>query len=320
MLTGNRKAALANKNIHLPPTGRFRPMPGPPKHIVMCKEAALAHANMLSIPHDREVSSRRLNYYRRQWDLGEFRFPEWSTCYDRATKLTYRTNGRTTATMLSLIENMPLFYAILTEYEAENFEGVVANWNSFDSRLAARTGAELIGAVACCIAGLENVPKNVLTSCVSGICYGKYLERAWDNAVHPPLDRAEELFDYDAFAIWYASMVTGKHTKLAAPLKRAGVAAIMFRSFQKDAKAADKFWPLVRDEQGEVPELPQRKLSKFLLTHFSFTGGGAQQAPKDKTAIYREFAVKSAQAWNGWREGKIVKLKFKPGDEIPELI
>ena len=265
----------------------WRPL-GKPKTIRATKKIAEELASMAP-PHDRALSERRLMVYERMLKAGTFRPVTWATCRCNETNEVYRVNGQHTATLLSRIDEIPEFYVILEEYEADTLDDVAKLWSTFDSRIPVRTNSDINGAFASTVPELREKSSKFINLCVTGLSYSKWFDQY--AAVQPP-ERAELLLDNVEFCDWLSLVLNnGVYTKTVCSLWRGPVAAAMHHCWIKSHRAATEFWEAVRDETGPAPTCPDRRVAKFLSSMKVDVGIGSKAAPA-RRAKQREFFVR----------------------------
>jgi hypothetical protein len=99
---------------------------------------------------------------------------------------------------------------------------------------------------------------------------------------------------------------------------RGPVFGAMYGCYLRSRKDATEFWKAVRDETGEKPDCPDRKLARWLLSSFVNVGLGSR-IPEARRASQREFYVRSIHAWNAWRKGERTDLKYFPKATVPSF-
>jgi len=101
-------------------------------------------------------------------------------------------------------------------------------------------------------------------------------------------------------------------------LKRAPVAAMMMKTWQKSNKNAYTFWMNVRDGENLVRQMPEWHLREFLMGHRALAYRGAINYRK---ATNHEVAYRSTLLWNAFRRGEsISKTVYHPNKNIPILV
>ena len=89
----------------------------------------------------------------------------------------------------------------------------------------------------------------------------------------------------------------------------------MYKTWQKSKSAATEFWYAVRDETGAKPDLPDRKLAKFL----SASRVSSRSTVKSVSVGSREMFVKCIHAWNAWRSGEATALNYYQSAKTPAI-
>lgn len=287
-----------------------------PVTTLVTKKLAKEFAEMTPAPHDRPLSERRLMVYQRMLAEGGFRPVAWAKCYCKETNDTYRVNGKHTSTMLSGLEKIPEFYAVIESYEADTLEDVARLYATFDSKTQSRTANDIYLSFAATIPELSDVSSRLINLSVIGIAFSNDPERSTPES---PAERAERLLDNAEFVIWLDGLASGgESTRDFANLARGPVVGAMYSSWSKSKKDATAFWQAVRDETGDSPSLPDRRLAKWLST-MSVAYGNGTSARASRKASPREFYVRSLHAWNAWRKDQTTELRYYPEAKIPAV-
>lgn len=290
---------------------------GKPKTTRVTKQIATHFAQMEAVPNDRPLSERRLLLYRKILNSEGFRPVSWATCHCQETGSTYRVNGKHTSTMLSSVEELPEFYAIIEEYEAETLIDVAHLYSTFDSRTQSRSATDINRSFAASVPELSVLPSRVISLVVSAVAYTKFGD---GYGKVPSAERAELMLDEVEFAVWLSGIIGsgGREKELA--LRRMAVASAMYVTWKKSHSAATTFWMAVRDETGSAPSCPDRRLAKFLSTNSVSCGTGAMSTTS-RQAHPREFYAKCIYAWNSWRKSSTLELlKYHPQAKLPAPI
>lgn len=282
-----------------------------PKTHKVTKQLAKQFAEMAAAPHDRPLSERRMMVYRKMLQEGTFRPVTWSCAVCVETGDVYRVNGKHTSTVLAAMEKLPDFYVTVEEYECDTLEDVARLYATFDSKMASRTASDINMSFAATVSELSGIPARVINPAVSGMSYHIWHDRTGH---HQAAERAELLMEHPDFVIWLAEMVSSGEGGNSRSICRQPVVAAMFAGWQKSKSAATEFWTAVRDETGPTPDLPSRKIAKYLGATSVKNGTGAA---KVKAASIREIYVRCLHAWNAWRKGEQTNLKYYPDADIP---
>lgn len=292
-----------------------------PKTMLASKSLVTEFTEMEAVPYDRPVSERRLHVYRQILARGEFRPVTWASVLCKETNTTYRVNGKHTSLMLSAMHPLPDFYVTVERYICDTMQDAATLYNTFDSKLAARSTNDIYWAFAATVPELKNVPKALINLVVGAAAFKKWGERYTEI---PPAERAEELIDCHDFAVWLDGIITGVSSNSGMSsgrsLRRQAVVNAMLATYDKGPNKAKEFWTLVRDESAPERDDPTRKLARYLveitLTNRAFNKAGT---PKSKRADSREVLVKCFHAWNAWRKGETTNLNYYAKAEIPKL-
>lgn len=291
---------------------------GRPKTHKVTKALAKQFAEMEAAPRDRPLSERRLLVYNQLLAAGQFRPVTWASAICKETGDIYRVNGKHTSTMLSGLEKMPDFYVTVEEYECETLEDVAHLYATFDSKMQSRSANDIYQSFAGTIKELNEVSRASVTLAINGLSYAQ-----WGEAVHShqPAERAELLIDNTNFVLWVDELVhgaaDGEKKRRSYDLMKMPVCAAMYGAWSKNRSDATKFWTAVRDETGSKPDLPDRKLAKYLSTVASERQGS--RARRAKHAGNREIYVKCLHGWNAWRKGETTNLNYYAEAKIPAV-
>lgn len=284
---------------------------GTPKTLRVTNKLAEQYVSMEAAPDDRPLSELRLRVYEKQAKEGAFRPVTWASAYCKETGGTYRVNGKHTSTLFACLDPLPELYAVLEVYSCDSLEDVARLYSTFDSKMQSRTVADINRSFAACVPQLSEISSKIINICVPAICYA----RVQDNyKTIQPAERAEELLLHHDFVVWVQGML-GRDKRSCRHMLRMAVIAAMFATYQKHPKVASNFWSQVRDESGTTPDLPDRKLSRFLLT------SGLIRKDRTRKLIVpsREFFVKSLHAWNAWKKDERSSLAYHAKAPIPNI-
>lgn len=292
-----------------------------PKTVKVTKKLAKEFSEMDAAPHDRPLSERRLQVYRRILKEDGFRPVSWASAICKETEGLYRVNGKHTSTMLANMDVIPEFYAVIEEYECDTLEDVAKLYATFDSSTQSRTARDIYMSFAACVPKLRGVAARTIGNAVTGMSY--YLGIGIDGKRNQAAERAELLLEYPEFVVWlsklFSSVTAGEAARQRSDsghLQRGPVCAAIFGTYLKAKERALEFWTEVRDETGDTPNLPTRKLARYLLTVGVDTGGGSKRL---RPVPPREMYVKCLHAWNAWRKGDNTELKYHPDKDVPAI-
>jgi hypothetical protein len=291
-----------------------------PKTLKVTKVLAKRFAEMDSCPHDRPFSERRLLVYTRLLKEGQFRPVTWASAFCKETNGLYRVNGKHTSIMLSGLAEMPEFYVTVEEYDCDTLEDVARLYSTFDSGMQSRTARDIYMSFAGTIKELNGLPARTISLAVSGMSY--HLNGAVVEGVQPAV-KAERLLEYPDFALWLNNIFghmgrprSAESRQTSKYIFRSAVVAAMFGTWLKAKGAAEEFWIKVRDETDPRPDMPTRKLAKWLSLTAVDTGSGTVHV---KRASEREFYVRSLHAWNAWRKSEPTDLRYHADKDPPSI-
>lgn len=288
---------------------------GVPQTLLVTTELARQFAEMEPAPHDRPLSERRLQVYRKLFAEGRFRPVTWACALCIETGGVYRVNGKHTSTMLSSLGKIDkAFYATIEEYECDELEDVARLYSTFDSALQNRNAKDIYLSFASTLPELRGVPDKVVQAAITGVAYA-YCDGTSDRYYRmQPTDRAELIMDHPDFVLWldgilHGGIVIGRSKTRSMHLYRRGVVAAMFKTWQRSHLHATDFWRAVRDETGPTPTSPDRRLARLLVT---CSIGGREDSR-------RQFA-KCILAWNAWRRNRTTSMAYHEDKDIPSPV
>jgi hypothetical protein len=292
---------------------------GNPKTMKVTANLAKEFAEMEAAIHDRPLSERRLQVYERIIRSGGFRPVSWAKAYCKETGQTYRVNGKHTSTLMKGLadaDDLPELYAVVEVYECDGLDDIAKLYATYDSRIQSRTASDINMSFASCIPQLKDVAPRIINLSVAAISFA---EHRGDYGNVQPADRAEKLLDGFDFTLWLSELIasTNKNGANNNHLRRIPVCGAMKLNYDKSKRSATEFWSAVRDDTDPQPNMPTRKLSRFLLTN------AAVGAHKDRRNRFirsnKEFFVKSLHAWNAWRLGETTNLNYFANASIPDV-
>ncbi len=290
---------------------------GSPKTQKATRKLAEEFVTMEMAPRDRPLSERRLQVYQQILNKGEFRPVTWASANCLETGATYRVNGKHTSILLSKAEPLPELYVTVEKYECDTLEDVARLYSTFDSKMQSRTANDIYRSFASCIPELVEVPAKVINLTICGVAYFTYQDAY--GAKQTAQERAENIFEHSDFAMWVPRVIPSTAEKNR-HLYRLAVFAAMFATYTKSKSAASDFWKAVCEESGSQANLPDRKLARYLLTHFSSKGGNQVNSKAGRYRVAdREIYVKCLHAWNAWRKTETTNLNYYPEAEIPSI-
>ena len=280
---------------------------GTPKPVKITKGFAEKWAAMEAVKNDRRLSAPRVAVYKKLAAAGMMRPVEWAKVHCLETQENYRVNGKHTSTAFSQMDDVPDgLCAIVSEYQCDTLRDVAELYSTFDARITLRTTNDINRSFAAVDPELMDIPSGLINLGISAISAKK-----WGQSYHKysAQERAECLFDPDckAFFRWLASVVNDAKTNKR--LRRVAVVWAMYATFLRSRKDATEFWLAVRDETGTAPNLPDRKLSRWLIEN------SADNKGRNQGTI--EMYAKCVIAWNAWRAGSPTNLAYHPDAKLP---
>lgn len=296
---------------------------GKPRTQKVTKFLATQFAEMDPAPRDRPLSERRLQVYQRILKEGGFRPVTWASAVCKETGGVYRVNGKHTSVMLSTASPLPDFYVTIEEYECDTLEDVAKLYGTFDSNLQSRSARDIYLSFASTVKELVGLPDRTISLAVAGMSMhltgsGTPGSKSRDQAA----DRAELLLEHPDFVVWINNILTSGSAARSKQegraqsrhLLRQPVVAAMMGCWQKNKIQATEFWAAVRDETGARPDLPDRKLARYLTVTGVDSGGGSRRL---RPVTPREMYVKCIHAWNAWRKDEPTELKYYADKDVP---
>ena len=286
-----------------------------PKTLRATRKLAQEFSAMEPAPKDRPLSPKRLQVYEKVMREGGFRPVNWASTTCSETNCTYRVNGKHTSYLLSTMEDIPELFVVLERYHCDTLEDVARLYSTYDSKIQSRSVGDINRTFASCIPDLHEVSHKIINRVISAVCFHK---AGGMSDFRQPQERAEEIFDAVGFCLWTEQILTGGSTRIN-HLMRVPVVAAMYGSYNKSKDSATTFWSSVRDETGVKPDLPDRKLARFLITNASAKGCNTDK-PKRYRVSDREFYVKCLHAWNAWRKSEATNLAYFADADVPKII
>lgn len=285
-----------------------------PKTVRVTTAIAKEWMGLPCIPHDRPLSERRLEIYKKLLAEGKFRPVTWAKCLCEEDNVVYRINGKHTSTMLAGMNgDLPEFFATVESYGCEKIEDLPQLYATFDSKTQSRNPSDINRTFAASNPDLVDLPSKTVNVVVSGLGYAKWQDGSYGKQ---SAERAELILENVEFALWFReTAVMGR----PAMLYRGPVAAAMYLTWSKSKKDATTFWESVQHETGTTPDCPDRVLAKWLLLCSVNAGKGAERSPSRK-AEPREFFVKSILAWNAFRKNEKTTLRYYPDAALPKVL
>ncbi len=284
-----------------------------PRTVRVTRAVANEWHSMSQVPNDRPLSERRLLVYERMLKLNEFRPVSWAKCFCKETGETYRVNGKHTSTLLAGLPQIPEFYAVIESYEADDLGDVAKLYATFDSKTQSRTASDINRSFAATVPELRGLHGPIINLCVSGIGYAKYQDGYFAKSA---AERAEEMLDHVDFCLW-VNGVLELHPKSV--MRRVPVIGAMMLTWQKSKASSTEFWTAVRDETGPAPDMPDRRLSKWLSLHCRSRASKLGSSTIGM-ATAREHFARCLTAWNAWRKKQPTILRYYPDAELPTAV
>lgn len=287
---------------------------------VVTQKFAKEWSEMDEIRSDRPLSERRLAVYKRVLEAGEFRPVTWAKVYVTEMDQYYRVNGKHTSTVFANVDltDKQEVIAVIEDYEADTVEDAVRLYSTFDSQSQVRNQSDINRMFAASIPELKDFEARLVNLCVGALNYWKSpgMTGPIDKENATSADKAEVLFDEIEFCTWVKAILP--HRGTAYHMWRVPVVAAMRGTWGKSQKAATEFWTAVRDETGTKPDMPDRKLAKFLYQTTSSVGN-TSKAPQRFRIQTREYYVKCIHAWNAWRKSETTNLNYYATAKIPSF-
>jgi hypothetical protein len=292
---------------------------GSPKTVKITSRLAKEWADMDAAHIDRPLSERRLMVHRNTYRKGGFRPVLWARAYCKELEDWYRVNGKHTSTLFAsedLGRGQDL-YATIEEYECDTVEDMAKLYATFDSQVQSRTSTDINMSFAAAIPELKDVDAKIINICVGALNW--IVSASPGGGKLTAMEKAEAMFDNIDFVLFIDKMINGVIFEKSIHLRRVPVVKAMLDTYRKAKAAATEFWLAVRDETGEKPDLPDRKLAKFLVQMRLAMGTGRGTIPDRFRITPREFYYKSITAWNAWRKGASTDLKYFPNAKLPAI-
>ena len=284
---------------------------GKPTTYQLNKKLAAEFATMESAPGDRPLRESRLAVYERMVRADQFGPMTWARARCKQTNCTYRVNGKHTSTLFSGMESLPPLYVTIHSYECDTLDDVAHLYSTFDSGMQVRNAQDIAMSFAGAVPELAQLSRRAICRAVAGLAYKEWLDAS---AQKRPQERAELLLEYPEFVVWSSDFLSCEAAK---HLDRGPVVGAMLTTYLKAQAKSIEFWTAVRDETGESPELPDRRLARW-LSRISLSRVGNKLA--SEMATRKEMYVRSLHAWNAWRKGTTSDLRYFASAKVPSAI
>jgi len=267
-------------------------------------------------PRDRPLGKGRINFLKNEIDANRFRLPVWAAVYCIATECFHRLNGQHTSTIFC--EKMPAGQLVHVEYfECDTVDEIAELYSTFDHTNGSRKPSELNQIVAGTRPVLRDVPAATINNSVTGISYA-----IWNDHFSSQMasKRCAVIQENVKFILWLNNILDGYKgvRNFVKPLRRGGVVAAMYKTWQECPDTATAFWRNIRDESAPSDD-PTRDLARWLR------GSRCREyIPSSKyTAVgIRELYCRSILAWNAVCLGGIATdvLRYDPRAKIPAVV
>lgn len=279
----------------------------------LTKKLASEFSQMITIDHDRNLSETRLEGHMANVENGTFYSPDWAKCLCKEDGVTYRVNGKHTSTMFSLDEVIIPngLYVNIKTFEADTLEDVAMLYTTFDCPESAKSSGDTTKAIIYTEESLRGLPTKFINDVTKAINYAAVQDKIYDIKLR---DRAKKAIEPDnvKFILWLREHLhDGNAGKGKNHVWRSPVMSAMYLTYQKSQKDSIEFWSRVRDETGASPDLPCRKLAKWLTA----------TSLNNKPGLAKEFFVRSVQAWNAFRQSnESANLNYYKSNNLPKVV
>ena len=273
---------------------------------------------MTRLEHDREVQEARKNWILDEILEGRFHGNELASCHILSEDRLVRVNGKHTSLVLSSLSDADLrelnLQLVIKRFEADTVNDAVALYNTYDSRLSAKSSGDVVQVVVSADEQLRTIPRHVMTQIVGAFAWGA----TGDTRSHSRVEKTAAMaLDNIDFCLWTQELFKEGTTENCKKLRRSPVINGMWRLFNKCQRDATIFWRLVRDENGEHPSTPDRVLARFLNSHSVNHAKGA----KGNAAVHpRQMIASCITAWNAWRRGETTALRYYADKPMPRPV
>lgn len=287
------------------------------KTVPVTRKLATEYADMEATLVERPFKQKKADRFRVLLENGEFRPCGFAKAHCKEDGKDYRTNGQHCSKMYAEIgpADNDLYegqFVHVEEYVCDTLADVARLFGTFDSKEQARSGNDINHSFAQTIPKVRDLDPKLVNLAVGALVYAGAPSNMGGGKHHTAAERAEVLVENKSFVLWLKPLI-GEKTEDTSPLRRVPVVAAMFKTWQTGKDEAKVFWTAVRDESGEKPELPTRKLMKF-LRGLAATGKLATEKVVPKT-VYG----KALEAWVMHKEGRTGNLKYTNDQDLPEV-
>lgn len=282
------------------------------KVVPLTHEFAKHFSRLPNVKGDRDrekpAGRARIGWLYRLLCDGKFHTPKWATA--ECSGMKYRVNGGHSSLMLAELSNggFPTgMNAVVDEFVCDTRDDLADLFDQFDNRASLRTSSDKVNAHKGVHDALDSVSATDTKNCINGVAlYMSGFEKG------NKLDEDERIgliHTHGGFVLWASPFVRVR------ALRRVGVVAAMYATYQVDPVEAEKFWRLVKEENHPDNKNPTRKLAVYLRESIA-RPQFATAATKWKREP-RAFFVKSIHAWNAWRDDRTTDLKYHPNAPLP---
>jgi len=281
------------------------------------RELVTEFSEMTRLPRDREVSQARLDFILDRVIKRDFHGSELASATVLEDGVTYRVNGKHTSMVLASLTDDDLsglgLELWVKRFECDTMEDAARLYETFDSRMSVKSCRDVAMTYAGAFNELSEIPASTIQHLVGAFAWGLKGERSRAGGIGTS---AALLGDNIEFCLWYNELL-GKNSDGSRKLRRSPVVAAMWRSWNKCKRDCQIFWELVRDENGDSPQCPDRTLARFLISRTVNHGGGARG---NQIVPPRQMLACCIHAWNAWRRGEKTSLKYYADKALPTLV
>lgn len=264
------------------------------------------HKSLRAAPVERDLDPKHVAELAKRVRAGLAIAFNWATAQFDGN--TIRMNGQhSSLAVLECGDDLPARMAIhVDHYEADNTVGLGLLFRQFDSRLSARSRADVAGAYQGLVPELAVLGRKRVKLGVEGIAwYTRAIEKL-------PTASGDDLYTsllqpvYHPFLAWLDTVLSIKTPEM----EKAPVVAAMYGTFLQSQTGAQDFWSHAAKDDLADDSDPRAVLSRELVRIKE------EREPVAPAAYY----AKCVKAWNAFREGdRIRSLNVNPAKGLPSI-
>lgn len=275
----------------------------PSQLLALTHSLCSSHAALPNVEGDRILNSEHVKALRTAYDAGLWHTPEWATAIYNG--ITYRLNGQHSAAMLLQLPAFPTGLSVhVKQFTCCTYEELVELFAQFDKKESMRTDAQRRNVYRANVPALKGAKQTHINDALAGIAwYSKHVDGMGIATERDKCNWMKSKADFITFIGPFCTVTR---------LRKSGISAAIYDTYQADKEYAKTFWQLVKDESHEDPDHPTRWLGKWL----------SNLASKDsnKKAKQHELYARALHCWNA--DLRTVKYTgtYRASDPLPQAL